>query len=245
MRRRDAHDIGAVGRERAAADRAGNDAGKIEHAQARERAILRWARQRTRGGLADPLDFEQGQPRHRDPLRVRLPFRRRAVERGDEAGFRHRGLELCALPLQEGCLHGFAVVGAVEQREDAVAVMRKIGVQAHVAAIAGAIDAGNLVPGRARRLAGEAYVTLAAEFHRGMAHVDGDRLRAAGASPPKLRRGQPGRRDRRLGNGTDAERGRQHRLGAGERHARQRLGLTPGGRPERCEDVGGREILSG
>ena len=100
MRRRDAHDIGAVGRERAAADRAGNDAGEIEHAQARERAILRWARQRARGGLADPLDFEQGQPRHRHPLRVRLPFRRRAVERGDEAGFRHRGLELCALPLQ-------------------------------------------------------------------------------------------------------------------------------------------------
>ena len=47
VRRRDAHDIGAVRGERAAAHRAGNDARQIEHADARQRPLA--ARAAARG----------------------------------------------------------------------------------------------------------------------------------------------------------------------------------------------------
>ena len=79
--------------------------------------------------------------------------RRRAHHGGDQLGLGGGRLELFGVPLQERRLHRLALVGALQQLEDAVAMMRKIGVQPHPAAIAGAIDAGDLVPQRRRRLA--------------------------------------------------------------------------------------------
>ena len=61
MRRRDAHDVGAVRRERAAAHRAGDDARQIEHADARQRP-LPGGRQRAGRRLADLADLEQRKP---------------------------------------------------------------------------------------------------------------------------------------------------------------------------------------
>ena len=63
-------------------------------------------------------------------------------------------------------------------------MVRKVGVQAHGAPIPGAIDAGDLVPGGARRIAGEAHVALAAELDRRRAHVDRD---GSGARPVRCR----------------------------------------------------------
>jgi hypothetical protein len=49
--------------------------------------------------------------------------------------------------------------------------------QPHEAPIAGPVDAGDRVPGRRRRLAVDAQVTLAAAFDNGMTDIDRDLLR--------------------------------------------------------------------
>ena len=201
-------------------------------------------RQRAGGGLADAGDLEQRQLRHRAPLRVRRPFRRRTHHGGDQLGVGGRRLEFLALPLGKCGLHGLALVGAGEQLQHAGAVVREVGVQAHVAPIAGAIDAGDLVPGGPRRLAVEAHVALAAELDRRRAHVDRDGLGAPGPRAPDLGRRQPRRRDRRLRRSADAERGRQHRLGAGQRDALQRRRLAAGHGPQVGEDLRGRGAVS-
>ena len=72
-----------------------------------------------------------------------------------------------------------------------------------------------------------------------MAHVDGDALAAAGALPPDLGSGQPGRGNRRLGRGADPEGRGQRGVGAGERDIGKRLRLAPCGEPEVPQDLHG------
>ena len=207
MRRRDAHDVGAVGRQRAPAHRSGDDARQIGHANTRKRSLPR-GRQRAGRGLADLADLQQRQLRHGMPLRMRGPFGARAHHGGDEPGFGGRRLEFLALPLGKRGLHGVAVVAAGEQLQHAVAVMREVGVEAHVTPIAGTVDAGDLVPRRARRLAGDAHVALAAELHPRVAHIDGNGLGATAPLPVDLGRGQPRRGNRDLRRRADPKRRR-------------------------------------
>ena len=117
-----------------------------------------------------------------------------------------RGFERFAIPLHQRGLHVVALRLAAQNLADGVAVMPEIGVQPHEALVAGPVDAGDLVPGRRRRLAVDAQVTLAAAFDHGVAHVDGDVLRLPAAQLPDLRRRQSGRSDACLRRGADAKR---------------------------------------
>ena len=242
MRRGDAHHVGAVGRERAPAHRAGDDARQIEHAHARERP-LRVAGEPCDGRLADLLDLDQRQRRHRLALRMRGPLGGRSQHGRDQPGPGGGRLERLRLPLEEGGLHRLAFVGAAQQLQHAVAVMREVGVQPHAAVVAGAVDAGDPVPGRSRRLAVEARVALAAELDGGLAHVDADALRPAGALAPDLGRGQTGGGDGGLRRGADPEGRGQGRVGAAERDAGERRRIAAGGKPEVLQRLLGRGRL--
>jgi hypothetical protein len=227
MRRRDAHNVGAVRRKRAAAHRAGDDARQIEHADARQRPLAGgWQRAGRR--FADLADLEQRKLRYRAPLRMRGPFCRRARHAGNQLGVGGRRLEFLALPFGQRGLHGLALIGAAEQLQHALAMVQKVGVETHRAPIAGAIDAGDLVPGGARRIAGKSHVAFAAELDCRRTHVDRDGLRAPRPLPPDLCRCQRRGGDRRLRCGAYAERGGQHRLRAGQRDTRQRRRLAGG-----------------
>ena len=149
------------------------------------------------------------------------------------------------LPLGECCLHGLALVLAAEQLQHAIAVVREVGVEADVAVIARGVDAGDLVPHRAGRLAGDAQIALAAELDGGVAHVDRHCLVAAAALLVELRRGQPGGGDRGLRECTDAERGRQRRLLACEHDGFERGQVPAGHGPEIGEDVRRRCAIGG
>ena len=132
-----------MGGEHAPAHRSGDHAGEVQDADAGERPFAR--REPPRRRIVDPLDGKYRQRGERAPLRVRVPFGERAAHGHDQPRLRRRRLERFALPAIERALHGRALMLAAEQPENAVAVVRKIGVQPHPAAVAAAIEAENLV----------------------------------------------------------------------------------------------------
>ena len=150
----------------------------------------------------------------------------RAHEGDDAAGGIGRGLERLAVPLHQRGLNRVTLRLAAQHLADGVAVMREIGVQADEA-VAGFVDAGDGVPGRRRRIAVDAQITLAPAFDHGMAHIDRDVLRLAAAHLPDPGRRQPGRGDAGLRRGGDAKRGRQLRLVAGQLERVERGGSPP------------------
>src|SRR5262249_32654637 len=91
-----------------------------------------------------------------------------------------------------------AVVVATQEAEQTIAVMREVGVHAHPAAVAAAVEAGDLVPPLGPAFAVNPDVVVAAERDRGVAHVDSDLLAAAAAQPPQLASGERGRGNGRL-----------------------------------------------
>ena len=105
--------------------------------------------------------------------------------------------------------------------------------------IAGFVDAGDGVPGRRRRLAVDAQITLAAAFDDGMAHVDRDMLALPAAQFPDLRGGKACRGNAGLRRGGDAKRRRQLRLVAGQRDGIERGRIAAGGGPEIGENFAG------
>ncbi len=150
VRGRDAHHIGAVRRQ--ARDRTPGPAMTRVRSSTRMPESGRSAPRGSGRGwsIADPGDLEQRQPRHRLALRMRGPLGRRAHHGGDQPGLGGRRLEFLALPFHQRRLHRLALVVAAQQLQHAVAMMRKVGVQAHRAAVARTIDAGDLVPRRIR-----------------------------------------------------------------------------------------------
>jgi hypothetical protein len=117
--------------------------------------------------------------------------------------------------------------------------MREVGVEAHIAAIAGTVDAGDRVPHRRRRLALDAQIALAAAFHGGMRYVHGDGLRLPAARLPDRGGGKTRRGDGGLRRGVDAERRRQHRLLPAQRDHLERRRLAAAERPETGENFSG------
>ena len=99
----------------------------------------------SRRRVADPLDAEQRQARDRAALRMRVPFRERARGGDDQAGLGGGVFQREGLPAVERALHRGAVVVGAQQLERAGAVVRQVGVQAHPAAIAAAVEADGLV----------------------------------------------------------------------------------------------------
>ena len=162
----------------------------------------------------------------------------RAHEGDDAAAGIGRGLERLAVPLHQRGLNRVTLRLAVQHLADGVAVMGKIGVQAHEA-VAGFVDTGDRVPGRRRRLAVDAQITFAPAFDHGMAHIDRDVLRLAAAHLPDPGRRQPGRGDADLCGRGDAKRRRQLRLIAGQRERVERGSFAAGGGPDIGENFAG------
>ena len=131
-----------------------------------------------------------------------------------------------ASQIRQRLRHRRAIVVAAEQGQHAVAVMRKIGMDANPAAVAAAIDAVDRVHIFRRRLAVDAQIPLAAELDPAsrMATLTRWRrpLRRRHNSAAAKRRG----RDRGLRQRADREGGGEHRLGAGEFDGvKRRVGL--------------------
>jgi hypothetical protein len=165
------------------------------------------------------------------------PLGRRAQHGGNQPGLGNRRFKALGLPLPQRGGDGVAVIGHAQELEDAVAMVRKVGMQANLAAIARVIDAGDFVPGRPGRLIVEAHIALAAELDRGMAHIDVQRLPATAALAPELGGGEPGGRDGGLRNGADAKRRRQRRLATGQDHILQGLRAAAGVPPQLGQNV--------
>ena len=221
--------IGAMRRERAPANRPGDDAREIEHFYAGQRPLRR--REFLCRRFADLLDGEQRQLRHRLALRMPIPFGERTACGDDEAGFGGRALERLGRHAVERALHRFFVVRHAKELEEPTAMMRQIGVQPRPAPVAAAIKPGEVVVIFVGPFAVDAQITLAAEFDRRMAHIDADVLAASGAQPPQLRRGQRRGADRRLRRRSHRKRRRQHRLGAGELNLAERRVVVTGAAP--------------
>jgi hypothetical protein len=211
---------------------AGDDARQIEHPDACERTLA--FRPWLRGGVADLFDRDQRQFGERPGVRRRRPFVMRAHQGDDAAIGVGGGLERLAIPLHQRGLDLVTLRLAVQHLADRVAMMRKIGVQPNAAVIAGLVDAGNRIPGRRRRLAVDAQVTLAPAFDHGMAHIDRNLLALPAAQFPDPGRRQPGRGNTRLRRGSDTKRRRQLRLFARQRERVERGRLAAG----RCPDLG-------
>ena len=188
--------------------------------------------------LVAAFDLDQRQLGDGLGLRMRCPFVEAAHHRAGHAGERSRVLEVRAIPLQQRGLHGLPIVFAGEQPQEAVAVVREVGVDAHAPVIAGLVDAGDLVPGRARRLAMDAHVPLCPEFDSGMPHIHRDRLRCARPLPPDFGGGKCRRRDRGLRHRADAPGGGQGRFLARERHVGQRVAGAACIGPNLRQDIG-------
>ncbi len=235
VRRGDQQHVGAMGGQRAPGNRAGDDAGELEHPHAGQRAgvLRRQVRQRHRRCVADPLDDDRRQLAQRGGLRMAIPFVEAAHRRDHHARIRSRGLERLGVPFAQRGLHLVLLIGAAEQAQHAVAVMQEVGVQPDPAAIAATIGARDLVPQLRRGAAIDAQITFAAEFRDGVADVDRDLLPAAGALLPQRRRRQRRRRQARLRGGTDRERRRQHRFGSAQRGLREGGVGQAGGAPQR------------
>ncbi len=167
IRPRDQHDVGTVGRERAARHGSGDHARQIQHAQPRQRTVA--GAPRLWRGVADFLDRQQRQFGKRFGMRQSRPFIVRAHHRHHRAAGIGGRLERLGIPQHQRGLDLIALRLAIQHLADGVAVMREIGVQPHEALIAGPVDAGNRIPGRPRRLGRRGADTARCGIRRGRA----------------------------------------------------------------------------
>jgi hypothetical protein len=112
-------------------------------------------------------------------------------------------------------------VFAAEHVQNAIAVMRKIGMNAYPAAVAAAIDTGNAIPQLGGRATVDAQITLAAKLGCRVSHIDCNILGATGAQLVQLAGGQRSGGDADLRDGTDCKRRGEQGFGAGELRAGQ------------------------
>src|SRR5271157_5637853 len=89
-------------------------------------------------------------------------------------------------PSLKRALHRGFIVITTEKLKQSVAMMRQIRMQPRPAAVAAAVQPGYLIVVIIRVFAVDAQVTLAAEFDRRVAHLDGHALAAPVAQPPKF-----------------------------------------------------------
>lgn len=90
-----------------------------------------------------------------------VPLGEGAHHRGDRAAFRDGVLEVPGPPPGEGVGHRLARVVAVQNVQNAVSMVREIGVDANPATIAALIGSGDPIPELGRRAAVEAEISLA------------------------------------------------------------------------------------
>ena len=160
--------------------------------------------------LADLFDTHQRQLGECPALGVDLPFLRRSHHGHHQAGLGGGRLQILSLPSLQCPAYRVALVGAAEERQQAVTVVRKVGVVAHPATVASPVDAGDLVPQVGRWSVVDPEIALAAEFDGSVARIDANLLARPATQPPNLGRDQSRRRDGHLGRRSDPERRRQH-----------------------------------
>ena len=185
--------------------------------------------------VADAGDAHDGLRRHGLALRVGVPFREAAHGGGAESGGGGLIFQIERRPAAQGGGDGVAIIGAAEEAEHAVAMVREVGVQSDPAPVAALIGAGDFVPEIVRQRAVDADKLFRHELHGGVAHVDGNALAAAAALTPDGGGGQGGRGDAGLRGGTEGEGGRQHRIDAGQMEVAERIGRQLGFGPESGE----------
>ena len=231
VRRIHQHHVRAIGRQRLAADRPGQDPRQFQCANAGQGPLVFPQRfQCDRVRIANPLDGEQRLGGDRRGLFRRIPLLEAAQRRGHQAGFGNCRLEVQGLPAEQcplGILARRLLRIQSEQAQGAVAVVREIRVQADEP-IGAAVQTRELVPLRR-------YLPVHAEpffaFQRRVRHVDAHTLARRAAHETDFTGGQRRRGDGGLGRGAHRERGRQHRVGAGEFRVAERFpgqtGLLP------------------
>ena len=173
-----------------AADRPGDDPCQVQDPHP-----AKWPLNRPEGFrrcLADLLDFENRQVLKRPALRMRGPLLGRPHHRGDQTPRTRLFGEGVRLPTLQGGVHCLALIGTIQQFQNAVAVVGKIRMYAHPTAIAAAIGAGDLVPDPGRAAVFHPQVAFAVEFHRRVPHVDREpfapcRRASARTRPPPAR----------------------------------------------------------
>ena len=121
-------------------------------------------------------------------------------------------------------------------------MMRKIHVQADETSVAGAIGAEQRVADRCRRAAVDRQILLAAEFDRGMPHLDTDGLAQSAGAMMQVRRGKADGGDARLRRRADPEGRREGRIAAGEVHIVERRRIAAREPPQLGDDIGGRRL---
>ena len=143
MRGGDLHDVGAMLGERAGAGRSGEDARKVEHADARERPIAGW--QRLGRAVADAHDLHQRQRGDGGGLRMPRPFRLRPRHAAGALCGDDRLLEVGGVPGGNGARHRIAILRHAEHAERGRAMIGEIAVEIAPAAVPGGIDAHDAV----------------------------------------------------------------------------------------------------
>ncbi|SAL87395.1 hypothetical protein AWB68_08387 [Caballeronia choica] len=209
-------------RKRAPRDRSRDDAAQIEHAHARERPVAWLAADRHRRCIADADDLQQRQPRHTLRLRQRGPLGGRTDQRGAQARIAERLVERRAVPAANRLRHRGVIVRASQHFHDARAMVREVRVKLDPAPIARLVEAGERIAQVGRGTVVDAQITLAAKRDARAPRIDLDVLRAAGAVPKALGRGERLRRDHVRRERRHAIHRRQLRIAARRRDERKR-----------------------
>ena len=202
--------IGAVLRQHAAAGRTGQHAREVEGAHARQRPFA--LRQRLGRRVADLHDVDQRQLRHGNPVRRRVPFVAAARQAAHTTAVGNRLLDREPVPFGDGGGQRFARVAfGAGNAQRAGAMVRMVGVDEHVPAVARRIVAGQRIP-RHRPFAVAQDVGVGAQRSGGGGEVDRDLLGPAGLQPPQIGDREADGTQRRGAGGADAPRRLEHRI---------------------------------
>ena len=180
----DVEHVGTVLGQNAAAGRAGQHSGEIQHANTAERpvAFQQWPRR----CLADLDDVDQRQSGDRDAMRMGVPFVAAAYEAADAVAGCNCFFDGKAIPHGDGLGQRLARLGPGAGDAQCTGTMvRMVGVQEHGPAVPCRIVAGQWIP-RHRPLAVAPDIGIGAQRSRGGTQVDAHGLGLAGAQAPQV-----------------------------------------------------------
>src|SRR5262245_62450922 len=129
--------------ERATTHRTGNDAGQVQHLDARKGALGRT--QRLRRCIANLIDGEERKAGDRTALWMLVPLGERSAGSHNEAGVGGGSLERLTAPFIECALDRRSLMAAAEQGEHPVAMMGQVGMQPHPTTVTAAIKSRDRV----------------------------------------------------------------------------------------------------
>ena len=149
--------------------------------------------------------------------------------RGDDRLF-----EIGCVPLGNCARHGVAILRDAQYFERCRTMVRKIAVQIAPAAIPARIDAHDAVARRGDLAIAQAHVVPAAQRCRRLAQIHCHLLTPPGAKLPQFSCRESARSHRCRARHADAERRRQHRIGAARKRDGSRKFVWPTGDRKDC-----------